>query len=115
MNVYPYIAGSDSVFWFVQDNESQEQDVSVTVKGLLELLLSERKKSEQYKVEFVLCVNLTPWSFVADNYFVLNNLFTESFLKEEEILYFNNRLRLHTQEMRGIRKRRPQADEQNHD
>ena len=91
VNVYPYIAGSDSVFWFVQDNESQEQDVSVTVKGLLELLLSERKKSEQYKVEFVLCVNLTPWSFVADNYFVLNNLFTESFLKEEEILYFNNR------------------------
>ena len=42
VNVYPYIAGSDSVFWFVQDNESQEQDVSVTVNGLLELLLSVR-------------------------------------------------------------------------
>lgn len=91
VNVYPYIAGSDSVFWFVQDNEGQEQDVSVTVKGLLELLFSEGKKFEQYKVGFILCANLTPWSFVADNYFVLNNLFAESFLKEEEVLYFNNR------------------------
>lgn len=80
-----------SVFWFVQQtDEADENAESVTVKGVLELMLENAEPPENVRLWVAVCRSPSPWDAVAQNYFALKSLIAQRHGGGETVLSCNN-------------------------